>query len=108
MLSGSGRRGQTEAARVGGFWFHYQLIRLQQPSVAPLPLEHGGSVLLGPFGEKCHNSNGQQPFAFKRDIFVSTFNSIGGRSMLQCERARWSRKSESCDPPARSSTRAAG
>lgn len=25
----------------GGFWFHYQLIKLQQPSVAPFPLEPG-------------------------------------------------------------------
>lgn len=47
MLSGSGCRGQMEPAREwgGGFWFHYQLIKLQQPSVAQFPLELGKSIL---------------------------------------------------------------
>lgn len=54
MPSGSGRRGQMEPAwvRGGGFWFHYQLIKLQQPSVAQFPLEPGKSILLCQFGGK--------------------------------------------------------
>lgn len=71
MLSGSGWRGQNGSSKgvcvcvgggLGGLWFHYQLIRLQLPSVAPLPLENESQSPLGPFGEKCHNSNGQRPF----------------------------------------------
>lgn len=84
MLSGSGGTGQMDAAwgwwggRGGGgggwgcFWFHWQLIKLQQPSVAALPLEDGEAALLGPLGHKCPNSNGQPPL--KWDMFASTFN----------------------------------
>lgn len=53
----------------GGLWFHYQLIKLQQASVAQFPLEAGKSILQGQFGKKCDNSNGHAPFAFKCENF---------------------------------------
>lgn len=50
MLSGSDHKERTEPAMGGGLWFHYQLIRLQQPSVARFPLEARKSILQGRFG----------------------------------------------------------
>lgn len=55
MLSGSGCKGRMEPARVwgrGSLWFHDQLIKLQQASVAQFPLEARKSILQGQFGKK--------------------------------------------------------
>lgn len=54
----------------GDLWFHYQLIKLQQASVAQFPLEARKSILQGRVGEKkCDNSNGHASFAFKCENF---------------------------------------
>lgn len=73
MLTGSGCKGQMETAMAGwgaGLWFHYQLIRLQQASVALFPLEARKSILKGRFGgKKCDSLNGHAAFAFKCEKF---------------------------------------
>lgn len=58
MLSGSGCKEQSYKGvcvlglGAGGLWFHYQLIKFQQASVAQFPLEARKSILQGQFGKK--------------------------------------------------------
>lgn len=79
---GGAAKERMEGLRCGerGLWFHRQLIKLQQASVAQFPLEARKSILQGQFGEKkCDNANGRPPFAFKCKIFFASFNSIKRR-----------------------------